>query len=197
MREIELKILELPKAIFLKKMRELGAKKVHAVHIRIRYFDYPDGRIRAKKDLMRIRELTPLGAGKRGAPRTEVVYKIYQGIKGGCKVFDELEFELVGKESFEKAGEFLRRLGLVQKVAYEKKRTLFAYRHWKFEFDEHPKIPSFLEIEAEDAKEVHKIVKRLGLDAYETTPETITEVLARKYPQLKLQDLVFPDARRS
>lgn len=189
MKEIELKILELPKRIFLKKMREIGAKKIHSVLMRVRYFDFPDRRIQHAKDLLRARELTELGGRK--TVRTEVVYKTYRGLKDGCKFFEECEFEVFGTAGFQTASEFLKKLGFVPTIYYKKKRTLFAYGKVKFEYDEHPKIPPFLEIEAKSGRDIHAIIKKLGLDEYECTPETIEQVLRRKYPKIKLDGLKF------
>lgn len=183
-----MKILEVPKNVFFKKMRELGAKKKYSVLMRVKYLDYLDHRIQKKQDLLRIRELTFSSSKKQ---KTEVVYKIYRGIKRGCKVFDELEFFVEGAKSFAQTCEFLQRLGFIQTLYYEKNRTTFVYRHWKFEFDEHPKIPSLLEIETQDEGEVNRMVKRLGFTAYEKSAETIEQLMKRKYPKIKLNGLVF------
>lgn len=189
MKEIELKVLELQRRVFLKKMREIGAKKIHSVLMRVRYFDFPDRRIQQAKDLLRARELTEFDGRK--TVRTEVVYKTYRGLKDGCKYFEEDEFEILGAESFKAAADFLKKLGFVPSLYYEKKRTLFAYGKVKFEYDEHPKIPPFLEIEAKSGRDIHAIIKKLGFDEYECTPETIEQVLRRKYPKIKLNELKF------
>jgi len=188
MKEIELKILELPKNIFLKKMREIGAIKIHSVFVRVKYFDFPDGSIHKKHDLLRVREFEYLPEGKR---KTEVVYKIFDCIKDKCKIYDEIEFELLGERGFAAACDFLKQLGFVETLHYEKKRTLFAFGKTKFEYDEHPSIPPFLEIEAPGAKEIHATVKKLGLEKYEQTSDSIGKLLERKYPKVKLNGLVF------
>lgn len=188
MKEIELKILELPRRIFLQKMRTIGAKKIHSVLMRVRYFDFPDHRIQRAKDLLRARELSPIG---RGEPKTEVVYKTYRGLKDGCKFFEEDEFEIPGAGSLKAATDFLKKLGFVPSLYYEKKRTLFAYGKVKFEYDEHPKIPPFLEIEAKNGRDIHAIIKKLGLGEYECTPETIEQVMKRKYSRVTLDGLKF------
>jgi adenylate cyclase class IV len=187
MKEIEMKILELPKRIFLEKMRRLGAKEQYRVFIRVKYFDFPDHRIFKKKDLLRIRELSK---GKKAA-KTEVVYKAYRSLKGGCKHFEEYEFETFGPGKFKTICDFFKHLGFIQTVSYEKKRTFFSHGRLKFEYDEHPKIPPFLEIEAKNPAEIHRIIKRLGLENYERTPETIAQLLKRKYPHVSLNGLSF------
>lgn len=187
MKEIELKILEVPKKKVFEKLRRLGAKKKYAALVRVRYFDFPDHRIHKRKDLLRVREFTFENGGK----KTEVVYKKYGGIQDGCKVFNETEFIEEGKDAFRKMSEFFLKLGLKQVLSYEKKRALFGYKNFKFEFDEHPKIPAFMEIEASNPGKIKMMVKKLGLQNYELSPETIEQLMKRKYPKVKLNGLKF------
>lgn len=188
MKEIELKILELPKEIFLKKMSEIGAEKIHSVFVRVKYFDFPDGSIHKKHDLLRVREFEYIPDGKR---KTEVVYKIFDCVKDKCKVYDEIEFELSGESGFATGCDFLKQLGFVETLHYEKKRTLFAVGKTKFEYDEHPRIPPFLEIEAPNSKEIYVMVKKLGFENYEQSSDSIGKLLERKYPDVKLNGLTF------
>jgi len=187
MREVELKILGIDKNKIVKKLHALGAEKLFDGRLGIAYFDFPDGRIRKKGDLLRVREF--MAKGK--TPKTEFVYKCRKGVKGGCKIFDETEIELEGGDVFKCLCAMLKKMGLKMPIYYEKKRTLFSYKKWKFEIDEHPKIPVFMEIEGGNPNEVKDAVKLLGLEDYESTCETISELLARQYPKLKLNGLVF------
>ncbi|MBI5413428.1 CYTH domain-containing protein [Candidatus Peregrinibacteria bacterium] len=186
--EVEIKVLEVSKSVFLKKMREIGAKKEYSVLVKVKYFDFEDRRIHGKRDLLRVREFTFLPGRKQ---KTEVVYKAYKCVKGGCKFFDEFEFVAEGDESFKNICAFFGQLGFVETVYYEKKRTLFKYKDWKFEFDEHPRIPSFFEIEAKNAKKVMEAVRLLKLEKFEKTPESIGQLLKRKYPEISLNGLVW------
>lgn len=183
MKEIELKVLEIDKRAVEKKLRALGAKKVFTELMRVRFFDFPDGRIRARGDLLRLREI--------GKNRTEYVYKTNKRIKGGCKVFDENEFLLEGDNVFEDMTRALKSIGLKQTVYYEKKRTLYVYKKWKFEIDEHPRIPVFMEIEAPSPRAVKEAIKMLGLENHEATPDTINGLLKRRYKGVKLNGLTF------
>lgn len=194
MREIEMKILEVPRKVIFQAAKKIGAKKKYHVFMRVKYFDFPDRRIQKKKDLLRLRECR-YDNGKHGC---EVVYKVYRGVKDECKSFDEHEWWLDGKHAFQYVSDFFKKLGLIQTLYYEKKRTLFEVPGMKktmtsswLEFDEHPKIPSFLEIEAPSEKVVHEILMKLGLQNYEKSPETIEQLMRRKYPKIKLNGLAF------
>lgn len=196
MREIEMKILEIPRQRAFAALRRIGAKRKYRVFMRVQYLDFPDRRIMRKKDLLRLRECR-FDNGKHG---TEVVYKVYRGIRRGCKIFDEFEWWLEGKHAFSYLSDFFRQLGLIQTLYYEKRRTLFEVRYRgrkrdmvlaRLEFDEHPKIPPLLEIEASSEVIVHEILMKLGLQNYEFSPETIEEVMRRKYPKISLNGLRF------
>lgn len=191
--EIERKILGINVRKLIARIRTLKPKpqKLFEGLVRVRYFDFPGQSIRKKRDLLRVREFVP----HKGKKYTEVVYKIYKGIKKGCKCFKEIEFAIAGPEGFARASDFLKQLGFIQTMHYEKKRTLFAYKkaykQWKFEIDEHPGIPPFLEIEASSPSAVSKAIALLGLAQNEQSAETIGELIKRKYPQIKLNGLVF------
>lgn len=189
MKEIERKILGINKHKLFSRIKTLKPRprKIFEGRVKIRYFDFPDGRIRKKRDLLRIRVISPKGA----KPFTELVYKKYLGVKKGCKYFDELEFPIPGSQNFEKLSILFARLGLKKTVEYEKKRTLYVQGKIHFEIDEHPKIPAFLEIEAPSPVHIEKAIRRLGLQNHEQTSETISELLRRKYPKFKLNDLRF------
>ncbi len=189
MMEIERKVLGIDKKKLISSINKLRPKpkKLFEGRVRIRYFDFKDGSIRAKKDLLRVRELR-----EKGRPaRTELVYKIYKGVKNGCKCFEEIEVEQVGPKWFEKLSDFLTALGFVQTLYYEKKRTHYAYKKVKFEIDEHPRIPAFVEIEAPSPKEIDAVIKLLGLQNNEQTAESISELLVRKYKGIALNGLIF------
>ncbi len=189
MMEIERKILGIDKRDLITRIKKLKpvAKKIFEGLVKIRYFDFPDGRIRKKRDLLRLRLISPRG----GVSFTELVYKKYKGVKQGCKYFEELEFPIPGTQDFEKLSQLFICMGLRISVSYEKKRTLYSYGKVKFEIDEHPKIPAFLEIEAPSPRHIDRAIKILGLEKHEQTAETISELLRRKYPKLTLGDLRF------
>lgn len=198
MLEIERKILDINPRTLIARIKKLRPKprKIFQGLVRIKYFDFPDRRIYRSRDLLRLRQITPT----RGKLYTELVYKIYKCVKNNCKYFDEIEIVTAGADHFEILSKFLECIGLKQTVYYEKKRTLFR---WKlksaaitqapiaFEIDEHPAIPPFLEIEAPSPSHIERCIKLLGLENHETTPESISELLRRKYPRIKLNGLRF------
>lgn len=200
MKEVERKILGIDKTQLiatiesLSKTHNITVKKTFEGLVRINYFDFEDGRIRAKKDLLRVREFVP----DVGESYVEIVYKTYGGVQDDCKIFDECEIglpqniaKITGKDVCETWKLFLEKLGLKRVVYYEKRRTHYDCGSFKCEIDEHPKIPVFVEIEAQSAAEIDRAVVLLKLGGLEQTPDTISEILARRYPHLTLSDLTF------
>ncbi len=199
MLEVERKILGIQVPALCVAIEGLSAKgipvrKTFEGLVRINYFDFDDGRIRAKKDLLRVREFVPIS----GEPYCEIVFKTYGGVVDGCKVFDECEIgipeklaKMTGDTTAKTFTSFLEKLGLKRVVYYEKKRTHYDCESFKCEIDEHPKVEPFVEIEAQSAAEIDRAVELLGLSGFEQTPETISELLERKYKPLTLADLIF------
>lgn len=188
MLEVERKILGINKKALIEAIKKLKPKpkKIFEGLVRITYFDFPDGSIKKKKDLLRVREISPKGK----KPYTELVYKVYKGIKGGNKYFEEFEQKFIQPGAFKNIQDFLKELGLKRTVYYEKIRTLYKWKNIAFEIDEHPKIPAFLEIEGAP-KDIEKAIKLLSLHQHEQTADSIGELLAKKYPKLTLNKLVF------
>lgn len=189
MMEIERKILGINKRETVSRILSLHPrpKKIFEGLVRVKYFDFCDGRICKKRDLLRLREILPTGK----KPYTELVYKTFKCVKNMCKYFDELEFKFVGEKSFENLSALFKKIGLEQTLYYEKRRTLYSWGKLNFEIDEHPKIPAFLEIEAPSPAAIERAIKILGLEKYEQTAENISELMKRKYPRVKLNGLKF------
>lgn len=189
MMEIERKILGIDKKVLLKKIAALKPTpdKLFDGLVRVKYFDYADKRIYKKRDLLRVREFVP----RQRTSYVELVYKKYRGVKDACKQFEELEMAFPGNGHAKFLEEFLKQLGLKETVYYEKKRMLFAYKNVKFEIDEHPGIPVFMEIEGPSAKAIDAAIFALGLSENEQSCETIQELLTRKYKGKKLNGMVF------
>lgn len=189
MMEIERKILDInTRAVeaAIKKLKP-APQKIFQGLVRVSYFDFPDGRIRKKRDLLRVREFFARGE----KPYTELVYKIYKGVKHGCKYFDECELVIASPGAYETLAALFLRIGLKKSLYYEKKRTLYRTAKIQFEIDEHPKIPPFIEIEAKSPQHIDQAIKRLKLKDHEQTAESIAQLMERKYTKIKLNGLTF------
>ncbi|EKD48296.1 MAG: hypothetical protein ACD_65C00025G0001, partial [uncultured bacterium] len=83
MKEIEIKILGIEKALLEHKIRALGGFKIGGGMMVVRHFDFPDGRLRAKGKLIRVRSI--------GDEVHEFAYKGPKIKSGKCKVREEIQ----------------------------------------------------------------------------------------------------------
>lgn len=175
-----MKILGIDKGKLIKKLEELGAEKVYDGILRTIFYDYPDERIRNRRELFRLRYYND--------DKIRLAYKGNRRVEDGCKMVDEDE---VAVDDFEAARGILRKTGLEEKVYHEKKRIRYVLNGTFFEIDEYPGVPVFLEIEAESAEKVDEGVKLLGLEELERSTETVTELFARLYPEKEFKEMRF------
>jgi len=147
--EIEVKILEIDKKQIEKKLVALGARKIFDGTMHVLSFDFPDLRLRKKKDFLRLRT---------EGQKTMLTYKKKVSKKRSKKA---IEYEAKVSD-FQKTKVLLEALGLKITFKIDKKRTEYELPNVKFAIDTYPGIPTFMEIEADSEKKVFSYAKRLG-----------------------------------
>lgn len=179
MKELERKFLEVDRDRVISMLEAVGAKlKVDAV-LRTVYFDTPDSRIKKANELLRLRTF---------GDEVELCWKDNMRIEEECKVYDEVE---VFVSDFDLMVKILESLGYVQAMYFEKKRTEYVLEDGsKFEIDEFPGVPVFLEIEAESVERIEELASEFNLGTYEHTYMTGEELLRERYG-VKLNGLRF------
>jgi adenylate cyclase class 2 len=154
MQEIEVKILEIDKKATEQKLIKLGAKKVFDGIVDSKVFDFPDERIKNRKDLLRVRMM---------GDECFLTYKIASKEKSKAKVCEEIEFKI---SDMDKMKLVLGHLGLNTKDGVKKHRTSYSIGSTHFEIEEYLEenkfVPCFLEIEAHGLEEIQKYAKLLG-----------------------------------
>lgn len=113
-------------------------------------FDLPDGGLRAKGEVLRLRQDT----------ESRLTFKGASQIAEGIITRPELEFT-VG--DFESARKFLEALGYRQVAVYEKYRTVYELGDCHIMLDEMP-YGDFAEIEGTIAADIRSAAETLGLD---------------------------------
>ncbi len=164
LREVELKVLEVNVREMHERLMRLGARKVEHGLVHEVAFDFPNGRIRKKDELFRIRQY-----GK----RTEIAYKTNSAHHKDFLEHDEYE-TVVG--DFDIICKIMKLLGLKMIRDREKKRTSYALGKVKIEIDKYPAIPPYLEIEGRK-KDIKDALKKMGYSMKDTTNMTSTKVL--------------------
>jgi adenylate cyclase class 2 len=178
--EVEIKFhLDEPNT-FLEKVKQLGAESIKPrVFERNLRFDTPDGRLRAAREVLRLRQDS----------RARLTFKGPAQEGQEVAVRSEIEFTV---SDFDEANRFLEALGYEVVVIYEKYRSTFLLEDAEITLDEMP-FGVFCEIEGRDAAAVVEIARKLGLPWEERIQASylqLFETIKNRWG-LKMRDLTF------
>ena len=157
--EYEARVLEVDKEKLEKKLISLGAKKVAD-------FDYK----------RRVYDVIPKTEGKwirlrtDGNKTTLAIKQINKETIDGVEVSD-----------FEETNKILNGLGFFEKGYQENKRTRYIFNDIELDIDTWPYIPTFLEIEGKNSKDVEKMIELLELDKSKVTTLGVLAVFEQVY----------------
>lgn len=180
--EYEMRILEINKEEMIKRLEELGAKKV--------------GKFNQKRYVY---DLKPPHDGKWIRLRTNgivttLTYKdIVSNTIDGTK---EVEFEV---EDFEKANEFLEKIGFNNKGYQENKRIQYTLNGVEIDIDSWPMIPTYMEIEGESEEQVIKTKNLLNIDESKVTTLNCNDIYKQIYKIdiSQIKELKFLDNKKN
>jgi len=162
--EIELKFLEIDKKKVLAKLKSLKAKKTFEGKMEAIHFDYPDGRIKKGKSLLRLRTK---------GENAEFTFK--KNVRNE-KYKEKKEFEVI-TDDFKTLRQILGLMGFVETSHYTKHRQSFSVGDFHVEIDKYPDIPLFAELETKSRKSMKNAVKLMGLKIEDGKPWTRRDVL--------------------
>ncbi len=150
--EIEVKILNIKVTELEEKLKTLGAKRLGEKLFRSISFDYPDSRLDNDSSWVRLRD---------DGNKATLAYKKRLGVKAGAndEGMEEVEIEV---SDYETTAEFLRKIGLVDKFAQEKKRITWEKDSLTFDIDTWPRLDPYLEIEGSSWEEIDRAILDLG-----------------------------------
>ncbi len=147
-------------------------------------YDLPDGGLRAKGQVLRLRRDT----------ETRLTFKSSSQEQRGVLSRQEIEFVV---EDYEKARQFLEALGYQEVIVYEKYRTTFELDAALIMLDELP-YGNFLEIEGESVEQIQAVAATLDLnwDTAVRTSYTALFTVAANSLQLSFRDITFTNFER-
>src|SRR3989338_1316488 len=150
MKELEATFLEVEVANLEKKLLSLGAKKLWDQTFDELIFDKPDRSWNPIQKRIRIR---------RGKSKIQVSYKetTSESIDGT----EEVELTV---DDFDTARLFLEKLGFVVVRQQQKRRIHYELDGVSCDIDFWPRVPAYLEIEADSEKKVRRTAEELGFD---------------------------------
>lgn len=178
--ELEVKFYVSNLASFELKLRDLQATLIQpdVLEINLR-FDTPTADFSRAGQAIRLRQDT----------QARLTFKGPSTASGGARLRQEIEFVA---SNFNQARDFLLALGFQVSMIYEKYRTTYNLGLNHITLDRLP-YGNFIEIEGQDADELHRITNELGLSWERRIAESYTVLFARLQTRLGLpfRDLIF------
>ncbi len=162
--EYEIRVLEVNKEEMMKKLEDLGAVN--------------KGKFEQKRYVY---DLRPAESGKWIRLRTngEVATLTYKDIVSntvdGTK---EVEFEV---EDFDKANEFLERIGFKNRSYQENERIQYVLNGVEIDIDSWPMIPTYMEIEGDSEEQIINTKNVLGIDEDKVTTLNCNDIYKEIY----------------
>lgn len=170
MQEIETKILEVDPEVIEKRLNDLGAKKILTVRFSVDWFA-PKGEGKGFREwYLRIR--------RRSDGIAEVTWKGNMTHVGIVKSAREIHFETQHPEKME---ELFFALGLMPYAHQGKDRTSWTFKQWRFDLDQYPGIPPYLEIEGTSEAHIREAIALLGIEHHEVSNEGERTIIENHY----------------
>lgn len=162
--EYEIRILEINQNQIIKRLEELGANFAGKYNFKRYVYD-----LRPREENKWIRLRTD------GKETTLTLKNVEEDTIDGTK---ELEFKV---ESFEKANEFMERMGFKSKGYQENTRIKYILNGAEIDIDTWPMIPTYMEIEGKSIAEVNKAKKLLEVDEEKVTALNCEDIYKKVY----------------
>ena len=157
--EYEVRILEIDKNDFIKRLEQLGAKKEEDFFQRRYVYDFNPA---IKGKWIRLRT--------NGRESTLTIKNIISSLIDGTK-----EIEIVVSD-FDKCKYILNELGYHPKGYQENKRIRYNLDGVEIDIDTWPKLPTYFEVEGKDKKDLENLLNLLGYSFEEAVSCTVDEI---------------------
>ena len=72
-------------------------------------------------------------------------------------------------------------MGLERYAHQEKYRISWLYKRWRFDLDQYPGMPAYLEIEGYSGKHIRQALELLGLSGHKTSSEGERILIQKEY----------------
>lgn len=156
MEEYELTYIDIDTKKIEDKLNSLDAKKIGDFHYKRIVFDYPDFRLDKQAAWVRLRD---------EGDKITLTFKQRLGTDLRDKLTGDdgmYEKEIV-VSNFDDTREILLKIGLIEKMYQENKRTKYHLNNVEFDIDTWPLLDPYLEIEGTNWDDVYKAVEIIGL----------------------------------
>ncbi|MDR3519662.1 MAG: CYTH domain-containing protein [Candidatus Pacebacteria bacterium] len=170
MQEIETKILEVDVNKFREKMLELNAEKILDTRLSVDWFKAPNHEEGKYPWFLRIR------TDSEG--NSEITWKGKREHLGASSTKKEINLKITDLKSCE---ELFLEIGLEIYGHQEKDRISWKYKDWRFDLDQYPKMPAYLEIEGNSEESIQEAIKLFGFESKIATPLGERDVITKNY----------------
>lgn len=150
--EMETKVLDIDAEVICNTLAHLGAKKVLDTRFTVDWFR-PTG-VREGKDPWFLRIRT------NSEGQSEATWKARSELQGMIRKHKEINFMIADPV---KLADLFQELGLESYAHQEKNRKSFTYRDWRFDVDQYPGMPPFLEIEGTSEAHIREAMDLLSI----------------------------------
>jgi len=179
MNEVETKILNVDKSQLENKLNSLGAKKILDTKLTVDWYRL-QGCIEGQDPwFLRIRSYSD---GK-----SEVTWKGRSTVLGVARQHPEIN--LLTNEPT-KLAELFKAIGLEPYAHQEKYRLSWTLDDYRFDLDQYPQMPAYLEIEGRSESHIQAAIKLLELTTHEVSSEGERVLIQTKYG-LNWHDMKF------
>ncbi|MBX4205551.1 MAG: CYTH domain-containing protein [Candidatus Doudnabacteria bacterium] len=160
MNETETKILDVDTDSIRALMTKIGAFEIQDTKLIVDWF-----RLKGTKEgedpwYLRIR------SNRESA--SEVTWKGKSDILGASRTHKEINFSI---QDGEKLSDLFGQIGLEKYAHQEKFRTSWTLRDWRFDLDQYPGMPAYLEIEGKSENHIQEAIKLLALEDHKHSSE--------------------------
>jgi adenylate cyclase class 2 len=171
MQEIETKILDVDAEEIKNKLNSLGAEEILNTRLIVDWYG-PKGLTHDGDDPWFLRIRTD------GEGDSEATWKSNRNFLGAASSHKEINFKILDKNAL---GNMFQEFGMELYAHQEKDRVSFLYKNWRFDLDQYPKMPAYLEIEGNSEENVQEAIKLLGLENKTATPKGERAVIKENY----------------
>lgn len=156
--EIEAKFLDIDVNKIQEKLKEFGAVKIGEFLQKWATFDYPDWRLDKDLSWIRVRDE---GNGEISLSFKKRLGAVDRNASSNDEGMQEIQLKI---DSFEKATDFFKAIGLVIKHTAEKKRIRWVKEDTEFDIDIYPGLEPMIEIETTSQEKIKTSAEALGLN---------------------------------
>ncbi len=171
MQEVETKILDVDAGEIRQKLNSLGAKEILNTRLVVDWYG-PKGITHDGDDPWFLRIRTD------GEGNSEATWKGNRNFNGASSSHKEINLKITDKNAL---GNMFLEFGMELYAHQEKDRVSFLYKDWRFDLDQYPGMPAYLEIEGKSEESIQEAIKLLGLENKIATPKGEMAVIKNNY----------------